>query len=222
MVSIGDLGGELFIAYNSIISLLPLFAQKFINLFLIVLMIFLYSVFVWKLYRILARKDVIKLDLRQYNRSEHAFWVKTLAVFFYIIEYIIIMPIVIFIGFAVFTLFLIFLTENLEIGSLLIISAAIIAAIRMASYYHEELAKDLAKLFPFTLLAISILNPNFFSIERVFNQFQAIPGFFNEILIYLIFIISLEIILRIIDSIFSRFNIKEDVVEEETEETNPS
>ena len=210
MVNPSNFGTDLLNAYLSLISLLPLFIQKFISLFLIVLLIFVYSVFIWKLYRLLAKKNILELNLNQYNRSEHPFLAKTLAIFFYLIEYILVMPFLIFIGFSVFTLFLIFLTTNLKIGSLLIISAAIIASIRMTAYYHEDLARDLAKLFPFTLLAVSILNPNFFSIERIFNQFQNLPTFLNEIFIYLLFIIALEITLRIFDLIFSSFKLKEE------------
>jgi hypothetical protein len=200
---------------------LPLFAQKFVSLFLIVFLIFVYSVFIWKLYRFLANKDIIGLNLNQYNKSEHPLLAKTLAVTFYFIEYILLMPFLIFIWFSVFTLFLIFLTENLEIGSLLLISAAIIAAIRTTAYYSEDLSRDLGKLFPFTLLAISVLNPNFFSIERIFNQFQQIPAFFNEIFIYLIFIMILEIILRIMDFIFSLFKTADENVNEENQVKEP-
>ena len=210
MVSLGNLSADVFTFYNSALSLLPLFAQKFVNLFLIVLLIFLYSVFIWKFYRFVAKKNIIELNLNKYNRSEHPFLSKTIAAFFYFIEYIIVMPFLIFFWFSIFTLFLIFLTDSLEIGVLLIMSAAIIAAIRMASYYHEDLSRDLAKLFPFTLLAISLLNANFFSVERIINHFQDIPTFFSEIFIYLIFIIILEIILRVIDFLFSLFKLNED------------
>lgn len=218
MVKIGDLGAYIFNYYTAIISSLPSFAQTFIELFLIVLLIFFYSVFIWKLYRSISKKNFIELNLNQYNRSEHAFLAKTIAMFFYVIEYFLILPILIFLWFSMFTLFLIFLTNNLEIGALLIISAAIIAAIRMTSYYHEDLSKDLAKLFPFTLLAISILNPNFFSIERILNQFKEIPVFFNEILIYLIFIISLETILRFVDFIFSFYKLDENIDKEDSKD----
>jgi len=153
------------------------------------------------------------LDLNQYNTSEHPFLEKTIATFFYIIEYFLILPFLIFIWFSIFTLFLIFLTDNLELGALLLISAAILAAIRMTAYYHEDLSKDLAKLFPFTLLAISILNPNFFSIERILNQFKEIPAFFNEIIIYLVFIIFLETILRFVDFIFSFYRLDDSINE---------
>jgi hypothetical protein len=209
-----NFGSTLLENYNLFISLLPLFFQNFINLLLIVLLVVAFSIFIWKFYRFISTKNLIELNLNQYNRSEHAFFTKLIAGIFYLLEYIIILPFLIFFWFSIFTLFLIFLTDNLEINFLLLISAVIIASIRMTSYYKEDLAKDLAKLVPFTLLAVSILNPKFFSIERIFNQFAELPNFFNEIFIYLIFIIILEMILRFFEFIFSLFGIDEKEIEE--------
>ena len=205
-----SIGANLLEVYNLFISGMPPLIQNFIGLFLIVLLIVAYSIFVWKFYRSISTKNIIELDLNQYNRLKHPFLTKLLAGAFYFFEYLIIMPILIFIWLSIFTLLLIFLTENLDISVLLIISATIIAAIRMTSYYKEELARDLAKLIPFTFLAISILNPGFFSIERIFNQFAELPNFFSKIFIYLIFIIVLEMILRFFDFIFSLFRLNEE------------
>jgi|TARA_Y100000310_G_scaffold112343_1_gene110829 hypothetical protein len=193
--------------YNGLLSTMPIFAQKFINLFLIVLLIVIYSIFIWKFYRFVAKKNIIELSLNKYNKAEHPLLAKILAGVFYFIEYILILPFLIFFWFSIFTIFLIFLTDNLAIENLLVISAIIIASIRMVSYYSEDLSKDLAKLLPFTLLAISIINPKFFDMTRIFSQFSQLPGFFNEIIIYLAFIIILEIILRTFDFIFSLFGI---------------
>jgi len=220
-----DLGPSLLENYNLFISLLPPFFQNFINLLLIVLLVVAFSIFIWKFYRFISTKNIIELNLNQYNKSEHVFFTKLLAGTFYLLEYVIILPFLIFFWFSMFTLFLIFLTDNLEISSLLLISAVIIASIRMTSYYKEDLAKDLAKLVPFTLLAVSILNPKFFSIERIFNQFAELPNFFNEIFVYLIFIIILEMILRFFEFIFSLFGIDEKEIKEglgETEEIKDS
>jgi hypothetical protein len=212
-----NFGATLSEAYNIFISSMPLFFQNFINLLLIILLVVVYSVFIWKFYRFIATKNIISLNLNQYNRVKHAFFTKLAAGGFYLFEYIIILPFLIFFWFSVFTLFLIFLTKGLEISFLLLLSAVIVATIRMTSYYKEDLAKDLAKLIPFTLLAVSILNPEFFSVERIFNQFAAIPSFFSEISTYLIFIIILEMILRSFDFVFSLFGIGEsqEVSEEE-------
>ncbi|MAG78848.1 hypothetical protein CMI40_00530 [Candidatus Pacearchaeota archaeon] len=193
--------------YNGLLSTMPIFAQKFINLFLIVLLIVIYSIFIWKFYRFVAKKNIIELSLNKYNKAEHPLLAKILAGVFYFIEYILILPFLIFFWFSIFTIFLIFLTDNLAIENLLVISAIIIASIRMVSYYSEDLSKDLAKLLPFTLLAISIINPKFFDMTRIFSQFSQLPGFFNEIIIYLAFIMILEIILRTFDFIFSLFGI---------------
>jgi hypothetical protein len=204
-----EISQKLIEVHRDFINFLPKYVGDFFNLFILVLLIVLYALFVWKFYRFVAKKNIIELNLNKYNRSEHPILVKVLAVIFYFIEYIILLPFLIFFWFSIFTLFLIFLSESLEVINLLVISATIIAAIRMTSYYKEALAKDLAKLLPFTLLAISILNPNFFNIERILGHLSEIPGLFSEIIIFLVFIIILEMILRFFDFIFSLFNIEE-------------
>ncbi len=117
------------------------------------------------------------------------------------------------------------LTQNLEISAILTVAAVIISVVKICCYYKEDLAKDLAKLLPFTLLAIALLNQNFFDFEQIMNKIISLPSFFNQIIVYLAFIIALEIILRFFDFIFSLFGleetekIKEDVQKESEEKT---
>ncbi len=195
--------------YNTFLNSLPEWAQSFMNLFLLIILVFIYAVFVWKFYRFIATKNIFGLDLNKYNKTDNPALTKILAGGFYFLEYLIILPFVVFFGFAIFTIFLIFLTENLEVSALLTISAVVIAVIRVACYYKEELAKDLAKLLPFTLLAISLVNPNFFDFNRILGNIAQLPSFFNQIIIYLAFIVILEIVLRFFDFIFSLFGIEE-------------
>jgi|SRR3989344_51061 len=183
---------------------------KFVNVFLLVFLVVLYSVFIWKLYRFIAKKDFLGLNLNQYNKSNNAFLTKLFTTLFFLLEYILISPFLIFFWFSAFTIFLIFLTEGHTIASLLLISTVVISAIRMTSYYSYDLSKDLAKLLPFTLLAISMINPNFFDTQRIFTQLNEIPLFLDNILFYLIFIIGLEILLRFFDFIISLFTSEEE------------
>lgn len=204
-------------AYNLLISSLPPFAQNFINLFLIVALIFIYVIFIWKFYKFISTKNILGLNLNQYNKSSFPLLTKLIAGAFFFLEYIIILPFLIFFWYALFALFLIFLTDDLSINAILVLSAVIVASIRMTSYipkYGEKLARDLAKLLPFTLLAVSLLNSNFFDFERIISQFSQLTSFFSQIFSYLAFIVTLEIILRFFDFIFSLFG-----VEEETKET---
>ncbi len=209
MVEGGNFTAELIVYYQDFFASLPPFAGNFFNFLILVLLVVIYSIFIWKFYKFIAKKDILSLDLNKYNKSTHPFFAKVSAGFFYFIEYIIILPFLIFFWFAIFTLFLIFLTQELEINTLLIISATIVAAIRMTSYYKEDLSKDVAKLLPFTLLAITILTPNFFNVERIINHLNQLPNFFGNIAYYLLFIIILEIILRFFDFIFSLFGLEE-------------
>ncbi len=223
MSFIDKIGKDVLNIYNIIMSMLPPFLQDFVNLFLIVLIIVIYSVLIWKFYEFISRKNIIGLNLSKYNRSSHPLLGKLFAVGLYFLEYIFLLPFIIFIWFSVFTLFLIFLTENIKVGTLLMISVTIISSIRMISYipkYGEKLGKEVAKLLPFTLLAILITKPRFFNIERIINQFNEIPSFFNQIIIYFAFITILEIILRFFEFTFSLFKMGKipDIKEEESKE----
>jgi len=203
--------------YNTFLSLLPTWAQNFVGIFLLVLVIFTYAIIIWHGYRFIAKKNILGLDLNKYNKSNHPLFTKIIAALFYFLEYIIISPIVIFISFAVFTILIMFLNEGLEVGVILLISAAIIGAIRLASYYKEGLSKELAKFLPFTLLIVSLLNPNsVFSFEKILGQINEIPDFLTQITTYIIFIILLEIVLRLFDFIFSLLGLEE--VNEDKEE----
>lgn len=197
-------------AYNSVINLLPAYAQSFVNLFLLVLLVIIYSAFIWKFYRFIARKNILDLNLKKYNKTEHPIFTKIIAATLYLIEYIIVLPFVIFFWFVIFTIFLIVLTEGGTVHQIILTSATIILSIRMIAYHKGELARELSKFLPFTLLAVSILNPRFFSIERVIGHISEMPVFFNQIFTYLIFIIIIEIILRAFDFLFSIFNIGEE------------
>lgn len=214
-VVVDGIFGNIALIYKAFLEVLPLWAQDFVSLFLLVALVLLYTIFVWKFYRFIAKKNIIELDLNQYNRSQHAFLEKFLSGVFYLVEYIIILPFLIFFWFAILTLFLLVLTETLEIGALLLVSATIIAAVRMASYYNEDVAKELAKILPFTLLGISIINPNFFEVSRILNDLGQIPLFLQNIFNYLLFIILLEIILRFFDFIFSLFGVQDEEPVEE-------
>lgn len=195
--------------YSGFVSLLPSWAQNYLSLFLWAILLVFYSIFIWKFYRWIARKDILRLNLSKFNRSEHEVISKIVGVFIYILEYLIILPAVVFLWFGAFTIFLMFLTKSLEIQTILIISVTIVAAIRMTSYYKEDLSRDLAKLIPFTLLTVAI-SQGLFDFDKVINQIELIPTFFSDIWSYLIFITALEFLLRVMDLILAAFGLYQD------------
>ena len=206
---------EIINAYNGFLSNMPAGTRSFINLFLLVILIVAYSIIFWKFYRFIATKNIFGLNLNKYNKSNHRTVEKLLAGLLYFVEYIIIIPFLIFFWFAILTFFLLLLTVNIEISTILVISALVISAIRMTSYYKEDLSKELAKLLPFNLLAIAMLTPGFFNLERILENFSLLSGFFDKVIVYLIFMIILEIVLRFFDFIFSLFGLEEEGEEKE-------
>jgi len=202
-------------AYNGFLSNIPVGTRSFINLFLLVILIVAYSIIFWKFYRFIATKNIFGLNLNKYNKSNHRTVEKLLAGLLYFVEYIIIIPFLIFFWFAILTFFLLLLTVSIDIDIILIISALVISAIRMTSYYKEDLSRELAKLLPFNLLAIAMLTPGFFNLERILENFSLLSGFFDKVIAYLIFMIVLEIVLRFFDFIFSLFGLEEEGEEKE-------
>src|SRR3989344_5958050 len=197
-------------SYQLVISTLPPIFQNFVNLFLIVFIIFIYSVFIWRFHKFIAHKNIFGLNLNKYNHSEEPAEQKFLHGGFYFLEYMIILPFIILFWFGILTVFLISLTEGLEIKTIFIISATVVASIRMAAYYREDLAREFAKLLPFTLLAVSITDPGFFEVSRIITQFNQIFTSFGQISGYILFVVTVEFILRFFDFTFSLFGIGEE------------
>ncbi|MDP3992111.1 MAG: hypothetical protein Q8P79_01215 [Nanoarchaeota archaeon] len=206
-MAIGDFTSDLIAAYTGFLSLLPPFFQTFFNFFFLAVLIFAYATFVWKLHKFISIKNILNLDLNRYNTAEHPANAKIVAGALYFLEYIIIMPLLIFLWFSIFGISLTIFTD-LDIGTILVISTVVVAAIRITAYSNEAIAREVAKLLPLNLLAISLLIPGFFEFERVLNNINQIPDFLSQIFYYLGFIILVEVILRFFEFIFSAFGLE--------------
>jgi len=123
-------------------------------IFIFSLVIFIYALFVWKFYHFVSERDMIHLKLEGYLTSKTPFSKKVIAAISFLIIYLIITPFIVLLWFSIFSVFLLILSEKLDVQTILLVSGAVISAVRISAYYKQGLAKDLAKLFPFTLLAV--------------------------------------------------------------------
>ena len=213
--------------YNLFVASLSPMWRSFLGLFIIVIFITLYAIFILKIYKWVATKNILELNLKQYNTSSHPVWSRLAGIGLYLLEYIIILPILVFVWFVIFTIFLIVSAGDIPVATLLVISAAVIASIRMTAYYKKSVSAEVAKLLPLNLLAVSILTLNFLNVDKILSNLSQIPGYFGQILSYLLFIVVLEIVLRLFDFIISIFNLKENTplpkiedLEKEVDENN--
>ncbi len=206
--------------YTSIRNSVPEGYRILVDLTLYTLFIALYAVFIWKFYKFLARREIIKLNLSKYNHSQYPGLEKFFAVILYTVEYLIILPFLVLFWFGILSLFLLLLSEA-GAALTLLASAAIIASTRITAYISEDLSKDLAKILPFTVLATYLLNPDFFDIANLILKFKEVPSLFNNVVMFIIFIFGIEFLLRVIYSIVQLIHSssQEEIDDEEIEET---
>lgn len=172
-----------------------------VKLLFLTILIAIYAVFIFYFYTFLAKKNLIELNLNKYNKYEEGTSFKLIAIGLYIIEYIIILPIITFFWFIVLTILIFVLSEGLSFEIVILISAALITSVRVTSYVSENLSIELAKMLPFTLLGVALTKPSFFNFANQIERMQEIPTLFTEILIYLVFIIIIELAMRFYDLI---------------------
>ncbi len=169
--------------------------------------IVVYSIFIWRFYRFLAKREIIKLDLNKYNNATHPVVEKILAIFLYTIEYIVVLPFLVFFWFIILTLFLFFLSGSQEHEIVLLISSSIIISTRILAYIKEDMSRDFARIFPFAILAMFAVSTDFFNFQLLFDKIVRIPLFINNaVLIFIIFIFGVEFVMRIFYSLKEMFD----------------
>jgi len=151
----------------------------------------------------LAKRDLFKVDLSKYDHPEvkHKSFKKSVSAFLYILKYGIIFPFYVVFWFVVLSVFLFVMAKNVTIRQVALISIAMVSAVRITSYFKEDLSHDLAKLTPLALLAIFFTDPNFFSLDLLMNRLGTITSLGWEIIKFLSFCILLEWALRILYSV---------------------
>src|SRR3989338_6760058 len=184
---------------DSYLAATPDIYQKILIVASYMALIFIYSLFVWAVYREISKKDIISINLAQYNSFEHAVLNKIFAGVLYFIEYLIILPFLILFWYILFALVLLFFSENISLEQILLLSAAVVGSIRLLAYYKQEIAMDVAKLLPFTILAIILLSPRFLDVGRFLDSINQIPELILSVGSILFFVVGLEIVLRFLD-----------------------
>ena len=99
--------------------------------------------------------------------------------------------------FLVLTVLLAFLSKNQGIGTVLLVSMAVVSSIRVTSYYDEDLSRDLAKILPFALLGVFVVDLSYFRISDSLTSLELAAGQWETIIYYLAFVVVLEFVLRL-------------------------
>lgn len=158
----------------------------------------LYAIFVFRFYRSVAARDMFALDLSRYEGSRHRWVRRALGVVMYVAKYLILFPAFAFFWFAVLTFILTFLSRERPFGDILLIALATVSAIRVTSYYNEDLSRDVAKILPFAVLAIFLIDASFFEISESLSALEQANEHRETILYYMLFLVVVEFALRLL------------------------
>ena len=172
------------------------------GLFYLAIAIAVYSILIYNFYRYIARRDCFKPSKRKHTK------------FIGFCKYFFLFPFIACLFFLGFSMMLLFLAKNIDIGVVLSTSFAIIIAIRMTSYYTEDLSRDVAKMLPFALLGVFLVSPSFFEWSDIVDKIDQMPEFINIAVQFIVFIIIVEWFMRIMLNIrYAIFPKKEKEVE---------
>ena len=150
----------------------------------------IYSVFIFKFYKFISRKYIFGLI----KDGRHT----TLRKIAYALEYVFLFPLIAFFWFMVVSSILSMLSEVVAIENIFMVSMVTIATIRITAYYNECLSQDIAKLIPFALLAIFLIDITDMSPSVAIAVLTQIPTVAHTLVYYFVFIVILEFVLRLI------------------------
>ena len=163
--------------------------------------IVVYGIFVFHFYRFLARKDIFQLDLSKFNEYRHPALRKAFSVFFYLVRSLVMFPVFISFWFIVLAGLLLLMGRAQSIDSILLGAMGVVATIRVCAYYNTALSTDIAKILPFALLGLMLIDSSLVEIPQPADTIQDVAMRIETITYYLIAVVLLEFLLRIVSSI---------------------
>jgi hypothetical protein len=117
-----------------------------------------YSGFVFMFYRILAKKDLLTLDLSKYADDFGGKVKKYLRSVLFVIQYVVVVPVLIAFWTLVLAVILTLLSDSSDHARNALIATSVVGAVRILAYWTEDLSKDVAKMLPFAVLGVYLVS----------------------------------------------------------------
>jgi hypothetical protein len=150
----------------------------------------------------MSRKNIFNLDFSKYEESGHPALRKILHLIFYLAKYLLIFPLFAFFWFGVLVVMVAFLSKTKEVEDLLLIAMAVLTSVRVTSYYTEDLSRDIAKMLPFALLGIFLIDLRYFDLGSSTGLLNQVADEWRSIFYYWVFVVLLELVLRVTEPYF--------------------
>ncbi|MBI1935026.1 hypothetical protein HYS31_01160 [Candidatus Woesearchaeota archaeon] len=171
-----------------------IFDTQYLSLLASTIILFLASLLAWFIYsKQLAKRDLFELPKIRIVSKFRNFFDRLV----YFLKYLIVFPVYSFLWFLIFSFLLHLLSKSRPIEDILYFGIVVVAATRIGAYVSEKLAEDMAKLLPWSLILIFLIDPSAITFEGIYSSFNIFLQYIPKALKYLIFIVAVEWILRL-------------------------
>ncbi len=168
--------------------------RQFLVLLSSTIILFLAIFIMWYFYhKQLSKKNLFEIPKVDSNSK----FVNFINRFVYFLKYIIIFPLYSFIWFLIFSFLLVLIAKTRPIGEIMFFGIVIVSVTRISAYVSSKLAEDMAKLLPWALIIVFLIDPQSITIGSVQASFNSFMQEIPNVAKYLIFIAFVEWFLRI-------------------------
>ena len=167
-----------------------------------------YSVFVFIFYRALAKRDLITLNLNHYSDNLSGRVKKYARTMIFVLQYIVVVPVLITFWTLVLAIILTLLSPDADHSRNALIATSVVGAVRILSYWTEDLSRDVAKMLPFGVLGVFLVGDAQVQISEIEELFNGLNEIATSFISSLFLIAVLESILRSLSAMINIFSLR--------------
>lgn len=167
-----------------------------------------YSVFVFIFYRALAKRDLITLNLNHYSDNLSGRVRKYARTILFVLQYIVVVPVLITFWTLVLAIILTLLSPDADHSRNALIATSVVGAVRILSYWTEDLSRDVAKMLPFGVLGVFLVGDAQVQISEIEELFSGLNEIATSFISSLFLIAVLESILRSLSAMINIFTLR--------------
>jgi hypothetical protein len=177
------------------------FTDQALPAFAAIIGIVIYSTFVFKFYRFLAKKDLIDADFSQYSDGFTGFMKRLIDGLLLIVQNILFAPFLISFWVLILAVILTLLSGGDDLYWNVLVATSVVGSVRVISYFSEDLARDVAKMLPFAVLGVFLVDSGSFNWKAVSILWGQLDEFAISFASSMALVVLLETALRIFSTL---------------------
>ena len=186
---------------EEVLELLVDFGRETYPTLMAIIAIAVYSGFVFMFYRILAKKDLLTLDLSKYADDFGGKVKKYLRSVLFVIQYVVVVQVLIAFWTLVLAVILTLLSDSTDHARNALIATSVVGAVRILAYWTEELSRDVAKMLPFAVLGVYLVSSTSVQWSEFLELLESLPELAKSFFSSLMLLAILETLLRIVSTL---------------------